>query len=179
MPRWPSRNSASATADRGDHHLELARESLRELIDDSRVPEAVREELEHEYRNVRQMLDKLENDEIHIAVYGRVSVGKSALLNALLGESRFSTSPLHGETRTVAMGNWREYSAGNILMIDTPGINEVDGEAREKLAAEVAQRADIVDLLGGWVGIFAELYFGHRQQARSSQADGATHDAFF
>ncbi|MGD9095781.1 MAG: Era-like GTP-binding protein, partial [Chromatiales bacterium] len=144
MPRWPSRNSASATADRGDHHLELARESLRELIDDSRVPEAVREELEHEYRNVRQMLDKLENDEIHIAVYGRVSVGKSALLNALLGESRFSTSPLHGMTRQVTTGSWREYAAGNILMIDTPGINEVDGEAREQLAAEVAQRADIV-----------------------------------
>lgn len=144
MPRWPSKNSQSATADSGDHHLQLARESLRELIDDPRVPESVREELEHEYRKVRQMLDKLENDEIHIAVFGRVSVGKSALLNALLGESRFSTSPLHGMTREVATGNWREYAAGNILMIDTPGINEVDGEAREKLAAEVAQRADIV-----------------------------------
>lgn len=144
MPRWPSKNSENATADTGDHHLQLARESLRELIDDPRVPESVREELEHEYRKVRQMLDKLENDEIHIAVYGRVSVGKSALLNALLGESRFSTSPLHGMTRQVATGNWREYAAGNILMIDTPGINEVDGEAREKLAADVAQRADIV-----------------------------------
>ena len=144
MPRWPSKNSQSVTADSGDHHLQLARESLRELIDDPRVPESVREELEHEYRKVRQMLDKLENDEIHIAVFGRVSVGKSALLNALLGESRFSTSPLHGMTREIASGNWREYAAGNILMIDTPGINEVDGEAREKLAAEVAQRADIV-----------------------------------
>jgi GTPase len=144
MPRWPSKNSESAKADTGDHHLELARESLRELIDDPRVPESVREELEQEYRNVRQMLDKLENDEIHIAVYGRVSVGKSALLNALLGESRFSTSPLHGMTRQVTTGSWREYAAGNILMIDTPGINEVDGEAREQLAAEVAQRADIV-----------------------------------
>ena len=144
MPRWPSKNSESATAESGDRHLQLARESLRELIDDPRVPESVREELEHEYRKVRQMLDKLENDEIHIAVYGRVSVGKSALLNALLGESRFSTSPLHGMTRQVAMGNWREYAAGNILMIDTPGINEVDGEAREQLAADVAQRADIV-----------------------------------
>lgn len=145
MPRWRSRNSESATAaEDGDRHLQLARESLRELIDDSRVPESVREELEQEYQQVRLMLDKLENDEIHIAVYGRVSVGKSALLNALLGESRFSTSPLHGETRTVAMGSWREYVAGNILMIDTPGINEVDGEAREQLAAEVAQRADIV-----------------------------------
>jgi small GTP-binding protein len=145
MPRWRSRNSESATAaEDGDRHLQLARESLRELIDDSRVPESVREELEQEYQQVRLMLDKLENDEIHIAVFGRVSVGKSALLNALLGESRFSTSPLHGETRTVAMGSWREYVAGNILMIDTPGINEVDGEAREQLAAEVAQRADIV-----------------------------------
>ena len=144
MPRWPSKNSESATADTGDHHLQLARESLRELIDDPRVPESVREELDHEYRKVRQMLDKLENDEIHIAVYGRVSVGKSALLNALLGESRFSTSPLHGMTRQVSTGNWREYASGNILMIDTPGINEVDGEAREKLAADVAQRADIV-----------------------------------
>lgn len=144
MPKWPSKNSESATAESGDRHLQLARESLRELIDDPRVPESVREELEHEYRKVRQMLDKLENDEIHIAVYGRVSVGKSALLNALLGESRFSTSPLHGMTRQVAMGNWREYAAGNILMIDTPGINEVDGEAREQLAADVAQRADIV-----------------------------------
>jgi len=145
MPRWRSRNSESATAaEDGDRHLQLARESLRELIDDARVPESVREELEQEYQQVRLMLDKLENDEIHIAVYGRVSVGKSALLNALLGESRFSTSPLHGETRTVAMGSWREYVAGNILMIDTPGINEVDGEAREQLAAEVAQRADIV-----------------------------------
>lgn len=144
MPRWPSKNSESATADTGDHHLQLARESLRELIDDPRVPESVREELEHEYRKVRQMLDKLENDEIHIAVYGRVSVGKSALLNALLGESRFSTSPLHGMTREVATGNWQEYAAGNIVMLDTPGINEVDGEAREKLAADVAQRADIV-----------------------------------
>jgi small GTP-binding protein len=144
MPRWRSKNSESATAGTGDHHLQLARESLRELIDDPRVPESVRQELEQEYRHVRRMLDKLENDEIHIAVYGRVSVGKSALLNALLGESRFSTSPLHGETREVATGNWREYAAGNILLIDTPGINEIDGEAREQLAVDVAQRTDIV-----------------------------------
>ena len=77
MPRWRSRNSESATAaEDGDRHLQLARESLRELIDDSRVPESVREELEQEYQQVRLMLDKLENDEIHIAVYGGVSVGK-------------------------------------------------------------------------------------------------------
>jgi small GTP-binding protein len=144
MPRWRSSSSKKTSAEQGDTHLELARESLRELLDDARVPSSVRSDLEHDYRELERMLDKLENEEIHIAVYGRVSVGKSALLNALLGESRFSTSPLHGETREVAMGTWREYADGNVMLIDTPGINEVDGESREALAAEVAQKADVV-----------------------------------
>jgi len=90
------------------------------------------------------MLDKLEQGHIHIAVFGRVGVGKSALLNALLGEPRFSTSPLHGETRDARMEPWRTVSTGGVFLIDTPGINEVDGEARERLAHEVAGRADLV-----------------------------------
>ncbi len=90
------------------------------------------------------MLDKLEHGNIHIAVFGRVSVGKSALVNALLGEQRFATSPLHGETSTVQRGQWQEFHDGNVYLIDTPGINEVDGEARELLAREVASRADLV-----------------------------------
>ena len=90
------------------------------------------------------MLDKLEHGHIHIAVFGRVSVGKSALVNALLGEQRFATSPLHGETRSVQSGQWQEFRDGNVFLVDTPGINEVDGEAREQLAKEVAARADLV-----------------------------------
>ncbi len=90
------------------------------------------------------MLDKLEHGHVHVAAFGRVSVGKSATLNALLGEQRFSTSPLHGETRQTQMGRWTEYQSGGIFLIDTPGINEVDGEARERMAREVAGRADLV-----------------------------------
>ena len=50
------------------------------------MPAAVRESLAEDYAQVQAMLDKLEHGHIHIAVFGRVSVGKSATLNALLGE---------------------------------------------------------------------------------------------
>ncbi len=128
----------------GDQHLELARESLEDLLGDKRVPSEVREELADDYEQVQAMLDKLEQGHIHIAVFGRVSVGKSATLNALLGEERFSTSPLHGETKRSQMGAWEEYRSGGVYLIDTPGLNEVDGEERERLAQEVADRADLV-----------------------------------
>jgi len=146
LPAWLWSRSAQAKnpeAD-GDTHLELARESLRELLHDERVPGEVRSALEGDYKQVQSMLEKLESGHIHIAVFGRVSVGKSALVNALLGEPRFSTSPLHGETRSIQSGQWDEYRDGNVFLIDTPGINEVDGETREQLAREVAGRADLI-----------------------------------
>lgn len=128
----------------GDDHLQLARESLRELVRDSRVPAEVREALAEDYAQVQAMLDKLDQGHIHIVAFGRVSVGKSAVLNALLGEERFQTSPLHGETKTAQMGRWEEYRSGGVFLIDTPGLNEVEGESRERLAREVASRADLV-----------------------------------
>lgn len=128
----------------GDTHLDLARESLRELINDPRVPQSVREALAEDYQQVQAMLDKIEHSQVHIAVFGRVSVGKSALLNALLGVNRFRTSPLHGETRTHEIAAWEEANTGGVFLIDTPGINEIDGESRERLAHEVAERSDLV-----------------------------------
>jgi small GTP-binding protein len=128
----------------GDAHLDLARESLRELVHDGRIPSEVREALAEDYRQVEAMLEKLEHGHIHIAAFGRVSVGKSATLNALLGEPHFSTSPLHGETRASRMGRWDEFAADGVFLIDTPGLNEVRGEDRERLAHEVAARSDLV-----------------------------------
>ncbi|MGB5251890.1 MAG: GTP-binding protein [Sedimenticolaceae bacterium] len=146
LRRWSSNKHAGASgrATDGDTHLALARESLRDLIADERVPEEVRDCLAEDYQQVQAMLDKLEHGHIHIAMFGRVSVGKSALVNALLGEQRFATSPLHGETRTIQSGQWHEFHDGNVYLIDTPGINEVDGLARERLAHDVAGRADLI-----------------------------------
>ena len=127
-----------------DEHLKLATESLRQLLDDKRIPDEVRATLHDDYSQVQSMLDKLEHGHIHIAVFGRVSVGKSSLLNALLGKEAFSVSVLHGETKTSGIQPWEEYADGGLYLIDTPGINEVDGEEREKLAHEVASRADLL-----------------------------------
>jgi len=124
--------------------LALACDSLRELLDDQRVPPPVRAALADDYRQLQLLLEKIEHGHIHIAVFGRVSVGKSALLNALLGETRFSTSPLHGETTRAAHARWQAYDAGGAFLIDTPGINEVAGEVREQLAHDVAGRSDLV-----------------------------------
>lgn len=90
------------------------------------------------------MLDKLEHGHVHLSVFGRVSTGKSSLLNALVGRPVFSTSPLHGETRLSEMTPWNEVEASGVYLIDTPGLDEAGGEQREALAREVAGRSDLI-----------------------------------
>ncbi len=147
MPEWPwkkRRKATEADADGGAGHLTLARESLRELIEDSRLPAGVRESLAHDYDAVEAMLDKLEHGHLHLAAFGRVSTGKSSLLNALTGQQAFAVSPLHGETKFSSMQPWNEVDAGGVFLIDTPGLDEAGGEAREELAREVAGRSDLI-----------------------------------
>ena len=142
LPKWRWTKTEKA-ADGGDH-LSLARESLRELIQDSRLPEGVRESLSQDYDAVQAMLDKLEHGHLHLSAFGRVSTGKSSLLNALIGRDTFSVSPLHGETRHSSMQAWEQVEARGVYLIDTPGLDEAGGEDREALAREVAGRSDLV-----------------------------------
>ncbi len=111
------------------------------------MPPVVRDGLSEELGDVQALLDRLEQGHIHIALFGRVGVGKSALVNALLGERRFSTSPLHGETRAPQSARFDvppETERGGVFLTDTPGIDDIDGEARERMANEVGRRADLV-----------------------------------
>jgi len=147
LPRWPwakTKDSTEAAADGGSTHLNLARESLKDLIEDSRLPGGIRDSLAHDYEAVQAMLDKLQHGHLHIAVFGRVSTGKSSLLNALIGEQKFAVSPLHGETRKTTMEQWSEVEAAGVFLIDTPGLDEAGGEDREVMANEVAHRSDLV-----------------------------------
>lgn len=137
-------------------NLRHAREALREIVANLDLTPQERTGLEPAIGGLERMLDKLERACVQIAVFGMVGRGKSSVLNALLGRSIFETGPIHGVTRTTTVGQWEVnksepdrlspvvYRLSQVELIDTPGIDEVDGETREVLARQVATQADLI-----------------------------------
>jgi len=146
LRNWLSRKKAG-TEIKPEQHLLEANRNIRELIEDTNIPSSVRAELSSEFEEISSISTKLRNGEIHIAAFGRVGVGKSSLLNALLDRDVFSTSPLHGETRSEDREPWQTLREGHVVLIDTPGIDELDGEEREQLARRISRRADVTLML--------------------------------
>jgi uncharacterized protein (DUF697 family)/GTP-binding protein EngB required for normal cell division len=130
-----------------EQHLLEANRNIRELIEDTGIPASVRAELSTEFEEIESISNKLRNGEIHIAAFGRVGVGKSSLLNALLQRKVFSTSPLHGETKLEGREEWRSLQEGHVVLIDTPGIDELEGSEREALARRISNRTDVTMML--------------------------------
>lgn len=120
--------------------------------------------LETEITHLHSVLHKLENQVVHIAVFGMVGRGKSSLLNALVGQPIFQTGPLHGVTRQAESVLWQTHlsegeadiyratlpdqrpnqQAARVELIDTPGIDEVGGERRQAIAQKIAHQADLI-----------------------------------
>lgn len=140
-----------------------AQATLRELVENLDLTAQERSGLESEIHGLETMLEKLDRLVVQIAAFGMVGRGKSSLLNALLGQQIFETGAIHGVTRSQQSANWSiesEAIAGSdqeilrvtlpsvnrsqIELIDTPGIDEVQGEAREALARQAAQQADLL-----------------------------------
>jgi small GTP-binding protein len=144
--KWRSKSNKSEDKKVSDNTdaTDKTLDSLKELLNDEHIPAAVRMQLNDEYQQVQQLIDKLENQQVHIIAFGKVSSGKSSLLNALIGKQQFTTSPLHGETKTQQTTNWDKYQDHNMVVIDTPGTDEIDGEQRQQLAHNAAAVADII-----------------------------------
>ncbi|MFM5888546.1 MAG: GTP-binding protein [Dolichospermum sp.] len=135
-----------------------AKTALRNLVNNLDLSPGEKLGLEAEIDDLETMLDKLESMVIQIAAFGMVGRGKSSLLNALVGEEVFITGPLHGVTRDAQMVNWSisEELLGTLKatlpsngqcqveLIDTPGLDEVDGETRAALAEQIAKQADLI-----------------------------------
>ncbi|HMU34455.1 MAG TPA: ribosome biogenesis GTPase Der [Pyrinomonadaceae bacterium] len=92
--------------------------------------------------------EKQEEREIRLAIIGRPNVGKSSLLNKLLGEERVIVSPIAGTTRD-AVDTHLEFEGKKFLLIDTAGIRRKGKttEMAEKLSVIMAkkslERADV------------------------------------
>lgn len=139
-----SEASSNEKPDKSREHVEKARHSVEALLEDKRLGASARARLAEDYRQLQRLLDKLDRGHVHVAAFGRVSVGKSALLNALVGEPVFATSVLHGQTRHSAETLWQRYDTGGVYLLDTPGIDEVNGQERAQIAESVARQADVI-----------------------------------
>jgi uncharacterized protein len=165
MPPQSSAPVPSQRANPQDSHLAKARASLKQaLANYSRyarsVPSpALQSALKPEIDRLSTSLTKLDQTIVRIAVFGLVSRGKSAILNALIGEKLLETGPLNGVTQQPRVIRWTPQgglvpvgqaivphgsSKVQMELIDTPGLDEIDGQARADMAREVAEQADLI-----------------------------------
>ncbi|MEM6448691.1 MAG: GTP-binding protein [Cyanobacteria bacterium P01_D01_bin.105] len=146
--------------------VEQARDSLRQAID-RHIPQLKMTRLDAQELSrqaaVKQgidqlttLLNKLDGSLLRVAVFGLVSRGKSAVINALLGEKILDTGPLNGVTQWPRSVYWRPDTNTvdadtadsekelKLELIDTPGLDEIEGQSRGEVAQQVAEQADLI-----------------------------------
>jgi GTPase len=142
-----------------ERNYQQARDTLRQILVNLDLSQRERLGLESEIAELSDMLIKLDRAVFQVAVFGMVGRGKSSLLNALIGQEIFQAGVLHGVTKerqqvVWEIDNWQDQFDLDkdtpatlqeaIEFIDTPGIDEVEGEQRQRLAHEIALQVDLI-----------------------------------
>jgi small GTP-binding protein len=131
---------------------EAAMASIRHAIESFRGCSAEeRQLLQRDVDQLHAMAEKLAAGKVEIVVFGEISTGKSALINALVGQAVAEVNVRGGWTKDVWNVGWNGagycvpgLASSQVILIDTPGLNEVDGAQRAAMAHEAASRADLV-----------------------------------
>jgi small GTP-binding protein len=86
---------------------------------------------------------------LHIALLGRTNVGKSSLMNLMLGQDIAITSPVAGTTTDIVEKAMELLPLGPVLFLDTAGLDDISelSSARLKKTAKVFDRTDVIILV--------------------------------
>ncbi|MCB1774721.1 MAG: 50S ribosome-binding GTPase [Gammaproteobacteria bacterium] len=117
-----------------------SREQLDEQIEKAKALGVDIAEIE---RELAELSRRREAGEIHVALFGEISTGKSALITALLPDAEARSDVRGGTTRELARYTWRSRGGDTMLLTDMPGTAEADGDL-DQLAIDEATRAHIV-----------------------------------
>ena len=97
-------------------------------------PDAERERLQNDIDQLKEMYEKVTTGRVEIVIFGEISTGKSALINALIGKAVAEVDVQGGWTKQVWGTTWEGsghrlhgLESSEVVLIDTPGINEVGG----------------------------------------------------
>lgn len=91
---------------------------------------------------VREFEAKREAQTLEIVAFGTISSGKSSVLNLLAGRDVFATDASGGTTVNRNEIPWP--GIDQVILVDTPGLGEVDGAQNVVISAEAAKDADLV-----------------------------------
>ncbi len=134
----------SAAHKQGFYDLE---EVLRPHLESSQPEEDAEKENEQSFANVQEGEEAVLPEEdftkpLKIAFVGRPNVGKSTLLNAIIGEERAITSPIAGTTRDTVQVQW-QYKDRIFRLVDTAGLRKRSKviDRLEKMSAAETERA--------------------------------------
>lgn len=81
-----------------------------------------------------------------VSIVGRPNVGKSTLLNQLLGQKIAITSPKPQTTRNRILGI-HNFEQGQVLFIDTPGIHKPKGKLNRFMVDQAVSACSGIDLV--------------------------------